>query len=196
MEFADKPVILGTFKSAQLALVPDKADQAKLMCDKAKLACDKSKLSLMWSGGCGLCQGTPLYMAPELVKERPYDHNADLWSLGVILYELYVVSTGVLAYMEDWRRRNLSLSYSDSDILTLTRRLTLLSRVVSAWWLCRQGKPPFYTNSIYTLVNHIVRDQVQYPTGISTTFKVRGGGNPAGVPAELESSCQPPWAAC
>ena len=24
-------------------------------------------------------QGTPLYMSPELVEERPYDHNADLW---------------------------------------------------------------------------------------------------------------------
>jgi fused-like protein len=35
-------------------------------------------------------KGTPLYMAPELVLERPYDHTADLWSLGVILYELYV----------------------------------------------------------------------------------------------------------
>lgn len=30
--------------------------------------------------------GTPLYMAPELVREQPYNHTADLWSLGVILY--------------------------------------------------------------------------------------------------------------
>ena len=33
--------------------------------------------------------GTPLYMAPELVQEKPYDHTADLWSLGCILYELF-----------------------------------------------------------------------------------------------------------
>ncbi|KAJ0501385.1 putative protein kinase ULK-Fused family [Helianthus annuus] len=28
---------------------------------------------------------TPLYMAPELVREKSYDHNVDLWALGVIL---------------------------------------------------------------------------------------------------------------
>ena len=33
-------------------------------------------------------KGTPLYMAPEMVKELPYTHTADLWSLGVILFEL------------------------------------------------------------------------------------------------------------
>ncbi|NXH10510.1 STK36 kinase, partial [Bucco capensis] len=37
-------------------------------------------------------KGTPLYMSPELVEERPYDHTADLWSLGCILYELFVGS--------------------------------------------------------------------------------------------------------
>ncbi|KAM7096896.1 serine/threonine-protein kinase 36 isoform 3-T4 [Ciconia maguari] len=35
-------------------------------------------------------KGTPLYMSPELVEERPYDHTADLWSVGCILYELFV----------------------------------------------------------------------------------------------------------
>ena len=24
-------------------------------------------------------QGTPLYMCPEIVQEKPYDHNSDLW---------------------------------------------------------------------------------------------------------------------
>lgn len=68
-------------------------------------------------------KGTPLYMAPELVREQPYNHTVDLWSLGVILYELYV------------------------------------------------GQPPFYTNSVYALIRHIVKDPVKYPDEMSPSFK-------------------------
>ncbi|XP_037079891.1 serine/threonine-protein kinase ULK3-like isoform X2 [Pollicipes pollicipes] len=32
-------------------------------------------------------RGSPLYMAPEIVTERQYSASADLWSIGVILYE-------------------------------------------------------------------------------------------------------------
>ncbi|KAJ4831260.1 hypothetical protein Tsubulata_044914 [Turnera subulata] len=68
-------------------------------------------------------KGTPLYMAPELVREQPYNHTADLWSLGVILYELFV------------------------------------------------GQPPFYADSVYTLIHRIVEDTVTYPDDISSNFK-------------------------
>jgi fused-like protein len=68
-------------------------------------------------------KGTPLYMAPELVQELPYNHTADLWSLGVILYELFV------------------------------------------------GQPPFYTTSIYSLINLIVKEPVKYTEHMSPDFK-------------------------
>lgn len=68
-------------------------------------------------------KGTPLYMAPELVREQPYNHTADLWSLGVILYELFV------------------------------------------------GQPPFYTNSVYALIRHIIKDPVKYPDNMSANFR-------------------------
>ncbi|KVH88567.1 Armadillo-like helical [Cynara cardunculus var. scolymus] len=68
-------------------------------------------------------KGTPLYMAPELVREQPYNHTVDLWSLGVILYELFV------------------------------------------------GQPPFYTNSVYALIRHIIKDPVKYPDNMSSNFR-------------------------
>ncbi|XP_010138564.1 PREDICTED: serine/threonine-protein kinase 36, partial [Buceros rhinoceros silvestris] len=68
-------------------------------------------------------KGTPLYMSPELVEERPYDHTADLWSVGCILYELFV------------------------------------------------GTPPFYTSSIFQLVNLIVKEPIKWPVAMSPVFK-------------------------
>ncbi|KAJ2161099.1 hypothetical protein GGF46_001770 [Coemansia sp. RSA 552] len=38
-------------------------------------------------------KGTPLYMAPEILRKSRYTYKADLWSLGVVIYELYVGKT-------------------------------------------------------------------------------------------------------
>ena len=32
--------------------------------------------------------GTPLYVSPELLKKKYYDHKVDIWGLGVLSYEL------------------------------------------------------------------------------------------------------------
>jgi NIMA (never in mitosis gene a)-related kinase len=32
--------------------------------------------------------GTPYYLAPELIENKPYSFHGDMWSLGVLLYEM------------------------------------------------------------------------------------------------------------
>jgi serine/threonine protein kinase len=46
------------------------------------------QLSAADSLATSLC-GSPLYMAPEVVKEVGHDQAADIWSLGIIILEMY-----------------------------------------------------------------------------------------------------------
>ena len=36
--------------------------------------------------------GTPLYVAPEVVKGMPYDSRADVWSMGCTFYEILTLT--------------------------------------------------------------------------------------------------------
>lgn len=32
--------------------------------------------------------GTPLYLSPELIKQKPYSFKVDVWALGCVIYHL------------------------------------------------------------------------------------------------------------
>jgi NIMA (never in mitosis gene a)-related kinase len=42
--------------------------------------------------------GTPYYLSPEIVQNRPYGFESDIWSLGVLLYEMCALKPPFNAY--------------------------------------------------------------------------------------------------
>ena len=73
--------------------------------------------------------GTLDYMPPEIVDNREYDENVDVWTLGVLLYELLVGYAPFLAenkHETHWRIRQLDLQFPDHvklDACDLVRKL-------------------------------------------------------------------------
>ena len=74
--------------------------------------------------------GTPYYAAPEVWNEDPYDNKSDIWSLGVILYEMLTLSPPFHGNNMDelynkiceGRIRRISNKYSN-DIFTIVKLL-------------------------------------------------------------------------
>ena len=57
--------------------------------------------------------GTPITMAPEILQKRPYDKKCDIWSLGIILFQLvygrlpFSIRDGLSSFIESVTERSL-----------------------------------------------------------------------------------------
>jgi eukaryotic-like serine/threonine-protein kinase len=65
----------------------------------------------------GIIIGTPAYMSPEQVADDNVDHRTDLWSLGVVLYELL---TGVNPFKKENRQATFQAILSQDPPLAST----------------------------------------------------------------------------
>ena len=77
-------------KSANILLFND--GTAKIGdCNVSKIfyGCNVSKIFYGGDMGVGYTQtGTPYYASPEVWNNEPYDKKSDIWSLGIITYEM------------------------------------------------------------------------------------------------------------
>ena len=88
----DQGVVHRDLKPDNVMITPD--GRVKLM--DFGIASDDTLRKMTWSG-LSATMGTPDYMAPEQIKGRRGDARTDLYSLGVILYEML---TGKLPWSE------------------------------------------------------------------------------------------------
>ncbi|OCL08272.1 kinase-like protein [Glonium stellatum] len=103
-----------------------------------------------------LC-GSPLYMAPEILRYEKYDAKADLWSIGTVLYEMMVARPPFRAnnHVELLRRieeRNDHIKFTEG--LVISREMKTLIRAL----LKRKPTERMSYESFFT--SPVIRDEI------------------------------------
>ena len=77
----ENSIIHGNLKLNNILIKNNKNDLIPMLSDYGKKASLDERLNIM--------QSTTHYSAPELLMGEEYDYKVDLWSIGIILYQLY-----------------------------------------------------------------------------------------------------------
>jgi len=83
-----KDIVHRDIKSANLMVTPQ--GQVKIMVFGLAQLAERSQLTKT-----ATMLGTPAYMSPEQARREPTDRRTDIWSLGVVIYEMV---TGCLPF--------------------------------------------------------------------------------------------------
>jgi serine/threonine-protein kinase len=94
----NKGIVHRDIKSTNIIITP--RGQVKVVDFGLAKLMDKDAVSADWAGAeltqTGVILGTPAYMSPEQARGEPADHRGDIFSFGVLMYEM---ATGQLPFM-------------------------------------------------------------------------------------------------
>jgi TolB-like protein/cytochrome c-type biogenesis protein CcmH/NrfG len=135
---------------------------------------DSSSDATLTSAGhtqAGIVMGTPAYMSPEQVAGRPLDHRTDIFSLGIILYEM---ATGRRPFEGTSSAELASAILRDTPAAITTTRADLsadLSRIIRR---CLEKDPRHRVQTARDVANEF-RDLERHPSQAMTVPTSRMG---------------------
>jgi hypothetical protein len=113
----------------------------------------------------GAVMGTVSYMSPEQARGRTVDHRSDLFSMGIVLYEMV---TGELPFHGDTPLDTMhAIAYEETRPVT-TIRMNLPSSLQRVVGRCLRKKPEDRYNDTGQLVQDLKTVQKEVESGIST----------------------------
>jgi serine/threonine protein kinase/tetratricopeptide (TPR) repeat protein len=107
--------------------------------------------------------GTIGYMSPEQVRGGPVDHRSDIFSLGVVLYEL---ATGVLPFDGDTAVDTLAAILRDEPEPASRRRFQLSRQLDRVLFRCLAKSPDRRPQSALDLRNELEQSRYEHPSDV------------------------------
>lgn len=115
-------IIHRDIKPKNLLLTNNK--QILKICDFG-LAKNKMGLSRMYT----VC-GSPLYMAPEMFKDKSYDDTIDIWSIGIVMYEM-LYGSNPLSKIKDYHELESFMMNSSENIVIPPKNIKNINNNIS-----------------------------------------------------------------
>jgi serine/threonine-protein kinase len=139
----------------------------------------------------GMVFGTPHYMSPEQASGNEVDHRADMYALGIIMYEMFTgrVPFEADSYMGVLTKHMFMAPEPPSRIHEAARELGALEDVTLK---CLEKRPEARYGSMDELIHevesivHFTGDKLEVVRPSSHSLKRRRSGPPIGLADELE----------